>query len=220
MKLFLSIFLLFSQLTFLLAQSPLDRNVTLKIENKSFPEAIDIIEKKYSLNFSYESNLLPKTKIVSVSINNGSLEKLISTLLESVELDYKLINNHIVLFKVQPKEILKNSQVRQTPTLRKKESLADTVSNTEEFNTYRDTLSNRRIITVYDTIHTIINDTVIKVVYDTFQITITDTIQILDTLHKRKTRTNRIPFSTRGVGINYSATWPSRCQSHKPCCPF
>jgi len=74
-------------------------SVTLKIENGTIREVLDAIEEQSDFTFVYNIREVNLEKKVSVSAKEESVTDLLDTFLKSNELDYKVIDHHIALYR-------------------------------------------------------------------------------------------------------------------------
>jgi TonB-linked SusC/RagA family outer membrane protein len=84
------------------AQSILNRELTLKLENVSLKEALGQIQKKASVKFVYSSRI-PLQNKVTLLAENQNLSTVLIQLLIPNRIDYKVINDQIVLSKLKVK---------------------------------------------------------------------------------------------------------------------
>jgi len=92
--------ILFSINTSSFAQdSILNHNVSFEINNTTIPAALKQIEKKINYYFTYDNKIINKEKIVNLSVKNKPLIKCLEILLNDNELQYQIIDNHIIITK-------------------------------------------------------------------------------------------------------------------------
>lgn len=138
----------------------LDKKITVSIVNKRFDAAMKIIQKETNINLSYNSEIIPKNKIVTVTANNNRLDKVLVPLLASVDLQMKEVNNQIVITKAENKTS-KPSPNREVLIASKESPLKTEVIG--------------KVVTVIDTVFHTVHDTVVKTVYDTVRVVVYDT---------------------------------------------
>ena len=103
---FAALTLLFSCLVFQLKgqdSSVLDTKVTIKFDDVPLPAALRILNKTTQVNFSYNSNIVPRTRIIS-SYFEASLREILNDLLEIENLFFKEVSGNIVILKRPPTE--------------------------------------------------------------------------------------------------------------------
>lgn len=76
----------------------LDREIEISTSGKTLKEIIIEIEQKSGLSFSYSDNLLPKTHFNEID-KRQTIGTLLNSILHQNDIDYKIIDNQIVLFK-------------------------------------------------------------------------------------------------------------------------
>jgi hypothetical protein len=140
--------------------SLLNKKITVSIVNKRFDAAIKIIQKETNINLCYNSEIIPKNKIVSVTANNNRLDKVLVPLLASVDLQMKEVNNQIVITKAENKAP-RTSANREVLIASKEAPLKTEVIG--------------KVVTVIDTVFHTVQDTVVKTVYDTVRVVVYDT---------------------------------------------
>ncbi|HVD97370.1 MAG TPA: STN domain-containing protein [Cytophagaceae bacterium] len=94
----------------LYAQSPvLEKKVTLQYRETEIGQILKDLHKKYEINFSYSSNIVPEKKKVSISIKNVMLKDALNDLFKETDVAFQVIGEQIV-FK---KGVRKNSSALQ-----------------------------------------------------------------------------------------------------------
>lgn len=81
-----------------LAQTLLDRTVTLSIQNQPLPDALRAIEKATGATFTYVPTLVQQQR-VSVDAHGEKLSGLLDRLFKPLQIDYSLRRNYIILKK-------------------------------------------------------------------------------------------------------------------------
>jgi TonB-linked SusC/RagA family outer membrane protein len=89
----------FSFATTVKGQEMLDQKVTISLSNISLQNALDEIEEKANVKFSYNSRLVEMTEKVSIEVQNEKLSNVLSSLLNPLDLNYLQVSNRIVLRK-------------------------------------------------------------------------------------------------------------------------
>lgn len=77
------------------------QKINLQISNVSVESALKAIEAQGDYRFVYETGVLPKDKLVSVSAENASLGYVMSKILNNTLLSYEVINNTLVVIATQ-----------------------------------------------------------------------------------------------------------------------
>src|SRR5919112_5343258 len=95
------ILIILTQTTF--AQSVLNRIISVDINNLPLEKALRLISNKGNFYFSYNSIIIPKSKIVSYSGNNKTVKQVLDVVLEE-KYEYVESNNYIIL-KLLPARI-------------------------------------------------------------------------------------------------------------------
>lgn len=98
------------------------QSVNIKINNGSFAQALEMIQKQTRFNFSYNDELLNKARPVTISVENMTLEQAMKVLFRNQPFQYE-INDNIIIVKEKAKDIFKLepydyklNQVQQTIT--------------------------------------------------------------------------------------------------------
>lgn len=93
---------------------PLERLITLHIENKKIEFVLDEIEKQANLAFSYNSNLIDANKLVSVIARNRPVREVLNKLLGN-EINLKSKKNYIIMTRTTVEKKAVVSGYVQTP---------------------------------------------------------------------------------------------------------
>ena len=88
----------------------LEQKINVNFNNVDLKQAINILQSNYDLKFSYVDNIIPLDTRISLKAKNESLGTVLSTICRQTNLDYQLINNHIVL---KPSVVIKNIKEQQ-----------------------------------------------------------------------------------------------------------
>lgn len=82
------------------AQSaPNKKTFTVVIQGKSFAEAVKQIEKATKYTFSYATSNVDSAQRVTVKVKNGTINQIVAALIKGQGLNYKLVQQHIILTK-------------------------------------------------------------------------------------------------------------------------
>ncbi|HVG15413.1 MAG TPA: hypothetical protein VM935_10650, partial [Chitinophagaceae bacterium] len=90
-------------------QEILNRSVTLEINNVSLKTALKTIEKNARVRFSYSRNTINLDEEISISVKDELLYKVLDQMLSRFRIQYKVINDQILLFNSRTSK--KQSQV-------------------------------------------------------------------------------------------------------------
>jgi len=130
--------------------------ITYTAIQKPLPDILQEIEKIANVRFTYNSSILSKTDLITISVQQKTLQEVLTALLKD-KYEFKLIGDQILIYekpqrsnlKVVPKQSTNNPQPKQSnPIPQPKKNITDTVK-------------------IYDTIRTRIIDTVRIKIYDT-----------------------------------------------------
>ncbi len=81
------------------SQSPVSNiKVSVNFKNKEVNDVLDVLSKKTGYYFSYDAEVLPGNKKVSITERNISLKNLLDSVFQN-NVDYKLFGNHIIIAK-------------------------------------------------------------------------------------------------------------------------
>ena len=90
-------FCFFSLPYLLLAQeNPLERKVSITIEDQKLETALVLIGNKIDVAFSYNSEIIPGDSIISIQFKNSSLKMILSSILPP-EIEYKAAGGQVIL---------------------------------------------------------------------------------------------------------------------------
>lgn len=103
---FISIFLFQSCLTAYGQVSPLDKPVTFARQHTTLYEALNLISGKTGCLFIYDSRVVESDRRVKLEADNIPLRQLLDKLLNNPNLGYKVIGEHILIYRtVKPPQI-------------------------------------------------------------------------------------------------------------------
>ncbi len=148
--------------------SNLNKRLDVSFINISLEEVIHQLSKKTGYNFSFNANLLPLSDKISLAMHDKSLHQILISLLEKYKVDFKELNNQIIIYSTDKSESIENNY--------------KTLENAQKSGIYakqNKTFLNRNLIN--DSINENIDK---KTIYDTIKVNIIDTIHIYDTLRK------------------------------------
>ncbi len=94
-------FLLFLISTPLFAQN--DQRFSLQENDITVREVLSFIENSSSYKFVYSEDLVDLNRKISINVNEGSLEEVLSTIFGSTDVEYKISNNQVV---ISPHEVI------------------------------------------------------------------------------------------------------------------
>ncbi len=101
----------------LYAQSgPMKKKISIRIKNKTLPQAIKQLERKTQVYFSYDNSLLPAKHIVNLEVKEGNLKEVCLLLLKGTNMKYELVHDKIIL--QQKKQISKTIAPPPAPLLK------------------------------------------------------------------------------------------------------
>jgi hypothetical protein len=92
------ILFLFSTAVRLNAQFP-DLRISLKANNKTVFEILEKISLQSGYNFTYDSELIPEKKKLSIDVQELPLEVLLDSLIQNPRLHYRLLDKNIIIYK-------------------------------------------------------------------------------------------------------------------------
>ena len=96
-----------------LAQEVLDRPVSVQITNQKLESALQKLEKAAGVKFTFVPQVVQKTKAITLSAQNESLQSVLDRLLTPQQISYLVNGNYIVLKKAPEK----GTSLRQTEPL-------------------------------------------------------------------------------------------------------
>jgi len=91
------------------------KKVSLQISNGTVQEVINILERKYQLEFLYNPQDI-KDKVIAVDEDNISVPSLLNKLFEPVELKYKIADDQVIIYSLKDWQAAqkKNQVIRHT----------------------------------------------------------------------------------------------------------
>lgn len=146
----------------------LDKKISIEMKNKPINEILAFIEEKAQVNFSYNSGLIQFKELKSVQYSNTSLDKILTDIFSDLNIDYKEIEDQIILIKKKPEHKTTSKASVSKP------------KNIQQENIRYKTRY------VYDTIRKLVIDTIVTYNFDTIfyhdTLTILDTLRIIDSV--------------------------------------
>lgn len=92
-------------LVLFLSFSVYSQSITIKLHNATIKESLSRIENKYpGLSFAYNENIKSLSKVVDKEYNNSTIDKVLSDLLLSENINYRYFDKKIVLYKKEKRE--------------------------------------------------------------------------------------------------------------------
>lgn len=82
-----------------IAQDLLNRKVSIKVVNKDFVSTVAAIEKQVNIKFTYRPNLVSEEQKISITAVDEPLSKVLSKLVDPLNLTYRVVNNQIIFTK-------------------------------------------------------------------------------------------------------------------------
>ncbi len=77
-------------------------NITLNLKNVTVKNAMEILKKEYGYSFVFESDDIDTKKIISVSLQNKSIDETARQILQNQDVSYEIMNKNIVIQKKSP----------------------------------------------------------------------------------------------------------------------
>lgn len=96
-------FVLMVYCSFLVDEGLKDVKVTLKLKNVTVKEVLATIEKKCEYYFTYNSSHFDSHKKITIDVNNAPLTTVLDQFFTNDTIQYKIIENHIVFYRVEAK---------------------------------------------------------------------------------------------------------------------
>ncbi|MFC2139010.1 secretin and TonB N-terminal domain-containing protein, partial [Bacteroidota bacterium] len=134
-----------------------DKELSISVAEKTLTEILIELREISGFEFSYNSDIIPKNKIITLIAIDKNIEEILSRIFQGTRLRYKVVDNSIIIYQARVDKSAKPVTVNL---------------NNEQI----------KIIEIYDTIVNYQNDTIINTVYDTVNVIKEDTIIIYDTV--------------------------------------
>jgi len=84
--------------------------VTLKLKNASLQQVISIIEAQTNLHFFYQDEQVSMVSAITLNETDQTLDVVLEKALKGTELDYRLVDKHVVIFSSTANEVVKTQQ--------------------------------------------------------------------------------------------------------------
>jgi len=78
-----------------------DCSITLHVDNQEVKNVLAKIQQQCDVRFTYSSTVIPATRKVSLSVTNQRLDQVLSEFLPTCNIDYRIENRQIILFKAE-----------------------------------------------------------------------------------------------------------------------
>ena len=91
--------------------SLLDKNITLPRQHTTLYNALNLISDKTGCLFIYDSQLVESDKRVKLQADNEPLRKVLGEILDNPELHYKVIGQHILIYRSESVEQPANIEI-------------------------------------------------------------------------------------------------------------
>ncbi|MFA6086718.1 SusC/RagA family TonB-linked outer membrane protein [Mucilaginibacter sp.] len=98
-------------------QAVLEKRIDFTIQNSSLNSALKQLEKESNVKFVYRKSLVENERGISVNVTQMKLEEILTQLLKSRGISFEIISNQIVLTKVETKEAINNTPVKETQVI-------------------------------------------------------------------------------------------------------
>jgi TonB-linked SusC/RagA family outer membrane protein len=85
------------------SQDVLNKRISIKADVQPMKKVMNEIEKSADVRFLYKSNLIKADKLVSINMDNSTLDDVLKYLLTPFQLNFKVIGKQIVLKKIEVK---------------------------------------------------------------------------------------------------------------------
>ncbi len=117
-------FLLFSVNTTFGQGSILDKTITIQKQNTSLYNALDLISRKADCFFIYDSQAVENDKRVKLVADNQTLKQVLDNILANPDLTYKVIGQHILIYRFQKKKI---AEIKPQPLIPEKDTIRNII---------------------------------------------------------------------------------------------
>jgi hypothetical protein len=115
-------FLMISANTAIGQEALLEKKITISKQNTTLYEALNLISQKADCYFIYDSQTVESDKRVKLVAQNQPLKQVLDNILENPELTFKVIGQHILIYKVKKETVF-------TKTPQPVANEADTIKN-------------------------------------------------------------------------------------------
>lgn len=105
-------------------------NISIDIKKRSAPEILDELSLQTGYFFTYNSDLIPGAQEISLELENIPLEAALDSILGDPDLQYRLIDKNIVIFKENPQP--KNTADKEPKEIRRIEGTVTDRASGEE----------------------------------------------------------------------------------------
>lgn len=109
------------------AQNILDKRISLDVTNQKLADVLKLISSKANFYFSYNSNIIMRDSLVTLSASNRTIRQLLEQLL-SARYEYREVNNYIILRRLPTTA---TTITRHAPSVDKIYTITGFVTNSE-----------------------------------------------------------------------------------------
>ncbi len=89
----------------------LDCSITLHVDNQAVKNVLSKIQEQCDVRFTYSSSVVPVSRKVSLSVTNRRLDQVLDELLPTCDIDYRIENRQVILFKAGGKSGFSTEEV-------------------------------------------------------------------------------------------------------------
>lgn len=109
----------------------LKHKMDINLHEKPIGDILKYIEKNTPLIFSYKTDLLNDISLISITLHQATVEKVLEKTFEKTGISYTFYNNYVILFKnVSPQEATRVDTVRITEKIMKTDTLVTFLRDT------------------------------------------------------------------------------------------
>jgi TonB-linked SusC/RagA family outer membrane protein len=94
-----------------------NEKLTMKMENASIIDVLNAIENQTGLSFFYQNEQVANAALVNVDANNETVDIVLSGILKNSNLDFRIVDKHVVIFPAEKEKVDASGIQQDEPTI-------------------------------------------------------------------------------------------------------
>ncbi len=145
---------IFTANVFAQEDNPLDKKISINIYKKNLVEIIEKIKAESGIEFSYSKDIIKENIIRTIDAENKSIETILGRILNGTGLKYKVISQHIIIYKPKGYHTKKGEKLKIITVYDTIITMHHDTIITRKYDTIINRVYHHDTITFFDTINT------------------------------------------------------------------